>query len=239
MLDAVSGHPARADLASIGHEPEQQRRVLVIDVRLVVLTEAAGSGGDLRRALGSTRLSHCPSPSPGSSDLFRVRGPKPPHPVAAATGACGLERRILRPAAAEGTGLRGAAPRIGSTGLPAATEAAATAGGGLAPTAAERAATAAASAAGLGDVRRGELQGGTDLVDVQLDHGALLALTGLEAALLEPSLHDHPHAAGERFGDVLRGLTPDAAAQEQRFAVHPLTALTVEPARSAGHRERR
>jgi len=46
--------------------------------------------------------------------------------------------------------------------------------------------------------------------------------------LLEPSADDHPRAAGEALGHVLGGLPPDAAPEEQRFAVLPLVGLTVE-----------
>ena len=72
------------------------------------------------------------------------------------------------------------------------------------------------------------LQRRADLVDVELDDGALLALAGLERALLEPAGRDDAHAAGQRLGAVLGGLAPDRAAQEQRFAVLPLVGVAVE-----------
>src|SRR6185437_1962282 len=85
----------------------------------------------------------------------------------------------------------------------------------------------AAAAAGLVDLGGGVPQRGPDLVDLDLDHGPLLALAGLEGTLLEPAADDHPRAAGQAFGHVLSGLTPDIAAQEQRLAVFPFPALAV------------
>src|SRR5207249_2629589 len=71
----------------------------------------------------------------------------------------------------------------------------------------------------LGHLGRGVEQGGTDLVDLHLDHGALLALAGLEAALLELALHDDPGAAGEALRDALGLVAPHRAGQERRLAV--------------------
>src|SRR5882672_2258310 len=97
------------------------------------------------------------------------------------------------------------------------------------------AATAAAAAsADLVHLRRGVAQRGADFLDLQLHHGALLALAGLVRTLLEPPGHDHPGTPGERLGHVLRRLAPDVAAHEQRLAVLPLTALPVELARGGG-----
>ena len=97
--------------------------------------------------------------------------------------------------------------------------------------------TAAAAAAGLVDLGGGVLQARADLVDLELDHGALLALTGLERTLLEPSADDYARAASQALGHVLGGLPPDVAAKEQRFAVLPLVGLTVEHARRRRDRE--
>lgn len=96
--------------------------------------------------------------------------------------------------------------------------------------AAEAAATAATAALGAGDLGRGELQGRADLVHVQLPAGAAVAVPVVVGARLEAALHDHAHALGQRLRHVLRGLAPDRAAQEQRFAVLPLVGLAVERA---------
>ena len=72
----------------------------------------------------------------------------------------------------------------------------------------EAATLTAAGAGGLGDLGGGVLQARADLVDVDLEHRALLALTGLVRALLEPSLDDHPGTARERLRDVLAELAP-------------------------------
>ena len=69
------------------------------------------------------------------------------------------------------------------------------------------------------------------IIDLEFDDCALLALAGFVGALLESSLHDDSGAPDQAFGDVLRGLAPDVAAEEQRFAVLPLVGLTVEGAR--------
>src|SRR4051794_18744638 len=55
-------------------------------------------------------------------------------------------------------------------------------------------------------LRGGIAQRRTDLLDIELDDRALLALAGLVDALLQPALRDDPHAAGQRFGGVLGGL---------------------------------
>ena len=87
--------------------------------------------------------------------------------------------------------------------------AAATLGGrltGASAAATAESAAAAAAAAGLVDLGCGVPQPRADLVDLELDHGALLALTGLERTLLQPSAHDHPRATGQALGHVLGGL---------------------------------
>src|SRR5215208_2863335 len=101
---------------------------------------------------------------------------------------------------------------------------------------AESAATAAA-AARLVHLGGRIAQRWADLVHLELDDGAFLALTSLVRALLEPALNDHPRPASEAFGHVLGGLTPDAAPHEKRVAVFPLVALTVKDARRRRDRE--
>src|SRR6478672_10831513 len=133
-----------------------------------------------------------------------------------------LERRFVR-VPAGGAGRRGGTPRIvgrrARAGRPTGASAAAV--------------TAAATTTAVGplsavDLRRGVPQRRTDLIDLELDDGALLAFLGLERPLLEPPGNDHPGAAGQRFGHVLGRLTPDVAAQEQRFAVLPFARCPVE-----------
>ena len=96
---------------------------------------------------------------------------------------------------------------------------------------------AAAGPGGLADLGGGVLQAGADLVDVDLEDRALLALAGLVAAGLEPAGDDHPHAADERLGGVLGRLPPDRAVEEERLAVLPLVRLPVERPRRRGHGE--
>src|SRR6478609_7835829 len=137
-----------------------------------------------------------------------------------------LERRFVAEAAGgvAAAGCGGGTPRVVS--------------GSTTGSAAGRAEAAAGRAAlGLVDLRRRVAQRRADLVDVELDHGALLALAGLVRALLEPSGRDHAHAPRQRLGDVLSRLAPDRAAQEQRLAVLPLVAVAVERARRRGDRE--
>src|SRR3954470_19678534 len=55
VLDAVAGHPAGTDLAAVGDELPQQRRVLVVDVGRLVLAELA----DLLLRLAKDWLGHC------------------------------------------------------------------------------------------------------------------------------------------------------------------------------------
>src|SRR5699024_1089685 len=72
---------------------------------------------------------------------------------------------------------------------------------------------------------------GADLVDVELDAGAVVALAVRERSLHEPALRDHAGALLERLRDVLRRVPPDRGAEEQRLAVDPLAPLLVEGAR--------
>src|SRR5262249_51815276 len=139
----------------------------------------------------------------------------------------GLERRLVAevaadPAAAAGGGGR---PRV----VRPAAETTTAAGRSAAET--TTAAGRSAAALRLGDLRRRVPQRRADLVDFELDDGALLALFGLVRALAQPALHNDPGAALKRLGDVLRGLPPDAAAQEQRVAVLPLVGVLVEETR--------
>src|SRR5215218_6333377 len=83
----------------------------------------------------------------------------------------------------------------------------------------------------------GVLQRRTDLVDLDLEHGALLALTRLVLTRAQVALHDHAHPLLQRLGDVLRRLPPHRAGQEQRLAVLPLVGLLVERARRRGDPE--
>src|SRR5689334_17645020 len=131
----------------------------------------------------------------------------------------GLVREAAATAAARG---RGGAPRVVGRHSAATAVSAATATAEV---------TAAATAADLVDLGRGVAQRRPDLVDLELDDGALLAFLRLERPLLEAALHDDAGAAGQGLGDVLRRLPPDVAAQEQRLAVLPLARLLVERAR--------
>src|SRR5690606_26462257 len=131
-----------------------------------------------------------------------------------------------------------AGPRV--LGVAARTLAAAVAAATAAAVGAATAAPTEATAAGTlaaGDLGRGVAQRRADLVDLHLHDGALLALTGLVGALHEATLHDDAGALGQRLGHVLGGLTPDGATHEQRVAVLPLVALTVELPRRGGHGE--
>src|SRR4051812_22871317 len=99
-----------------------------------------------------------------------------------------------------------------------------------AATATEATTAAAAEAAaltprGAGDLGRCIAQRGADLLDLELDDGALLAFLRLERTLLEPAADDDPRSAGERPGHVLGRLPPHVAAEEQRLAVLPLLRL--------------
>src|SRR5690606_20030874 len=140
----------------------------------------------------------------------------------------GSERRFVIDAAAapEGAGRGRAAPRVVFCRTTIAATGVGRGRGAVAASAAETTATAAS--ADLVDLGGGVAQGGTDLVDLELDDRALLTLTGFVGALLEPSAHDDASASGQALGDVLRCFTPDVAAQEERFAVFPLVGVPVE-----------
>src|SRR4029453_13712333 len=64
-----------------------------------------------------------------------------------------------------------------------------------------------------------------DLVGLDLDHAAALALGGLPAAGLEPADHHGPVAFGQGLGDVLGELPPDVDAEEAGVAVAPAVAV--------------
>src|SRR3954451_20078122 len=103
--------------------------------------------------------------------------------------------------------------------------------------AAEAATPAATAALALDDLGRRVAKRRADLVDVDLVDGALLAFLGFVRPLLQTPLHDHPSTTLERLGNVLRGLPPDAAAEEQRVAVLPLVGLLVEEPWGRGNGE--
>ncbi len=95
----------------------------------------------------------------------------------------------------------------------------------------------AAGAAGLLDLGGGHLQARPDLLDVDLEDGALLTLAGLVGARLQSTRDDDPHAAGQRLGRVLGRLPPDRTVQEQGLLVLPVVGLPVERARRRGDGE--
>src|SRR4051794_6908431 len=103
----------------------------------------------------------------------------------------------------------------------------------LLPTAVRR----TARALGARHLGGGVLQRRADLVDLDLEDGALLALTRLVLTRAQVALHDDAHPLLEGLRDVLRGLTPHRAGEEQRFAVLPLVGLAVEGARRGGDPE--
>src|SRR3954453_9323899 len=127
--------------------------------------------------------------------------------------------------AALGSARLGRRPRVvvGRAGLTAA----------LLPTAVRR----TARALGARHLGGGVLQRRTDLVDLDLEDGALLALTRLVLTRAQVALHDDAHPLLEGLRDVLRGLRPHRAGEEQRFAVLPLVGLAVEGARRGGDPE--
>src|SRR5688500_18274618 len=141
------------------------------------------------------------------------------------SGKRGSEGRFVGRAGGRRPGVAAPAAATGATG------------GAEAASAAATEAAATLTAGGLGDLRGGVAQRGADLVDLQLDDGALLAFLGVERTLLEPSADDDPRAAGEGLGHVLRRLPPHVAPEEQRLAVLPLLRLTVEGAGRGRHGE--
>src|SRR5690606_38078682 len=69
-----------------------------------------------------------------------------------------------------------------------------------------------------------------DLIDLELDGGAVVAFLVLEGALLEGARRDDARALRQRPRHVLGGLTPDARPEEERLAVLPLVRRAVERA---------
>src|SRR5690606_8222523 len=96
---------------------------------------------------------------------------------------------------------------------------------------------ATAATRGAGDLRGRVAAARADLVDLEFDRRAVVALAVLVAALLEAALRDDAHALRERAGHVLGELAPARRAQEQRLAVLPLVRLTVERAGRGRDRE--
>src|ERR1043165_9091883 len=89
----------------------------------------------------------------------------------------------------------------------------------------------------LRDLRRCAGEGRPDLVDVELVHRALHALAVLVGPLLEAALDDDADALGEGLGDVLGGLPPHRAGEEEGVAVLPLAGLLVVDPRGGGDAE--
>src|SRR3954469_24993288 len=200
VLAAVAADAAGTDLAAVGDELPQQRRVLVVHAGRLVLAELA----DLFLDLADGGLGHW---------VLQVR---------------------------LGSGKESEGRFVGRAGgsRPGVARSAATTGGAEAASAAPTGEAAASlTARGLRDLRGGVAQRGADLVDLQLDDGALLAFLGVERALLEPPADDDARTAGEGLGDVLGPLTPQVAPEEQRLAVLPLLRLTVEGAGGGGNGE--
>src|SRR5690606_28799806 len=102
-----------------------------------------------------------------------------------------------------------------------------------------RAATATAAALRAGDLGGREAQARADLVDVELDRGALVAVAVVVGALLELSDGDDLHALGERARHVLSEVAPGTRAEEQGLAVLPPVGGGVEGARRRRDREAR
>ncbi|CAD6016121.1 protein of unknown function (plasmid) [Agreia sp. COWG] len=99
-------------------------------------------------------------------------------------------------------------------------------------------AAALACASGCpGDTRRCVAQAGTDLVDLELDRGALFALFRLVGALTQTTGRNDAAALRQRSSDVLGEFTPDACAQEECLAVFPVVRGTIERARRGSDSE--
>src|SRR6266545_909255 len=85
-------------------------------------------------------------------------------------------------------------------------------------------ATPAGAVAGLAGTLRGgggPLEAGADLLGLDLDHAAALALGGLPGAGLEPSEDDDAVALGQRVGGVGGQVPPDVDAEERGLSVLP------------------
>src|SRR4051794_1002592 len=96
-------------------------------------------------------------------------------------------------------------------------------------------------AVGLGHAGSGPLQAGTEVVGLDLDDGALLALLVLPGALLEAPGDHHARPPRERLGRVLGQGTPAVDREERRFAVGPVARGVADPrrVRDAEVRDRR
>src|SRR5690606_12300935 len=79
-------------------------------------------------------------------------------------------------------------------------------------------------------------QGGADLVDVEVDRGALLPVL-LPRGLAEPAGGDDALALVQGLGEVAGLVAPAGAAQEQRVAVDPLPPRLVVAAWGGRDRE--
>ena len=97
--------------------------------------------------------------------------------------------------------------------------------------------SATSATRGAGDRGGRVAKARADLVDIQFDRDAVVAIPILERALLELALGDHAGALSQRAGDVLRELRPARRAEEQRVAVLPLVRGPVEDARRRRDRE--
>src|SRR6516225_5983083 len=145
----------------------------------------------------------------------------------------GLERRLVRHAICaeavarvRGARLHGLTLGSSPTALPARAT-----GGPAAP------AEVAAGAIGLDDLGGRVAQRGTDVVNLDLVDGALLAFPGLIGPLAQPAVDDHPHAALQALGGVLRRLPPDVTGEEEAVPVLPLPGLVVAEPGRGGHAE--
>src|SRR5580704_10098424 len=130
-------------------------------------------------------------------------------------------------------------PRVGLTAATAAAVATALAAGGPAAGGALAAAVPAvpARAGDPVDLGRGVPQRRTDIVDLHLVHGPLLALLRLIRPLPQPPRDDYPHPPRQRLGHVLRRLPPHVAGQEQAVPVLPLIGVLVEEPGRGRHPE--
>src|SRR6202020_270657 len=215
---AVTGDPARADLAAVGDVLAEQARVLVVHVADLVVAE----GADLLLGLANWWLRHRGAPLESPANAGMVSTCLLDLLERWFVGVAGVRRpRVLGPTAA--------AARLTAGRLAAVPTALVPAAGGLAPAAVTAATGTArtAGAVGPGDLGGSVPQGRADVVDLDLVHGPLLAFLRLVLALLEPTGHDDPHTALQRLGDVLRRLPPHVATEEEAVAVLPLVGRPV------------
>src|SRR5215218_4270556 len=84
---------------------------------------------------------------------------------------------------------------------------------------------AVATLAGPLDLGRGPLEGGADLISLDLGHAALVALGGLPATLPQPTGDHHPVALAQGVGQVLGLVAPHVDLEEAGVAVAPLAVL--------------